>query len=157
MFNRLLSNTLATAIFVMATILYTPAIAQEQITISPLFREPGVNSIYEIKFTPTKAIPADAQFKVIFPEGFDLTKVKIAGSSTINGGFKTSVKDSVVLIERSGLGNIVAAGENVDLQFTTVKNPVTDKNYTITVEIQEKDGRLISKKLNTVNIRQKAE
>ncbi|RKY90591.1 hypothetical protein DRQ15_07065 [candidate division KSB1 bacterium] len=64
-----------------------------------------------------------------------MSRVKLAGSSTINGGFKVSVDGQRVAIKRSGLGRPILPGENVEVKFANVRNPVAEGEYVITVEI----------------------
>ena len=135
MFNQLKSIMLTGIIVVLVTFGSRSLWAQNMLTIQPVFKEAGIAAIYEINFTVSQAIPADAQFVIHFPTEFDLTKVNMAGSATINGGFITKVQGSDVTLTRSGLGDVVTAGQPVKLQFATVKNPDRSADYSVTVEI----------------------
>jgi|GEM_PF-1938200 len=157
MFNQLKSNILTFVVFSLLILLMNNLQAQESIGIKPIFPEVEAASIYEINFTPTKALPPDARFMITFPKAFDLSKVNMAGSPSINGGFRTQVEDSTVIITRSGLGRTIEVGEKVQLHFATVRNPKVMSDYRVKVEILTNEKVLLTQQLDTVKIMNKTE
>ena len=107
----------------------------DSLSVKPVNPEAEAITIYEVSFVLSDTLPSDAVIMVTFPDGFDLSRVKLAGSSTINGGFKVSVDGQRVAIKRSGLGRPILPGENVEVKFANVRNPVAEGEYVITVEI----------------------
>ncbi|MBN1352568.1 hypothetical protein JXJ21_24475 [candidate division KSB1 bacterium] len=122
--------------------------AQERVELKAIFPNADALSIYEIEFSLNDTLKATSEFKVTFPEAFDLSKVKIAGSSTINGGFSVKVAESTVILKRSGRGTDVLPGNTVDVKFANVKNPATpDATHKIKIEILNPNRRTIEKEL----------
>lgn len=110
-------------------------------------------SIYQINFLLSKPISPSAEIKVSFPADFDLSKLLVAGSNSINGGFEMVVKDRVVTIKRSGLGREIKPNERVDVRFAIVKNPVRAKgNYALQVEVFDDNKNAIIQKQQTLKI-----
>ena len=107
----------------------------DSLSVKPVNPEAEAITIYEVSFVLSDTLPSDAVIMVTFPDGFDLSRVKLAGSSTINGGFKVSVDGQRVAIKRSGLGRPILPGESVEVKFANVRNPVAEGEYVITVEI----------------------
>lgn len=99
-----------------------PLFAQTSLNVSPENRTAAAVSLYKLEFALPEALPADGALTVTFPEGFDLSRVKIAASATINGGFETHVKGRRVVIVRKGEGKSLNQGASVDLLLTAVKN-----------------------------------
>lgn len=102
------------------------AVAQ---TISPpvqlraLHAEAAQPSVYELTFTAQEAIPSEAEFVLEFPADFDLSRVKLASSDEMKGGFTVTVAQQKVYVKRSGLGPRVAAGTQVKLCVGVIVNP----------------------------------
>ena len=107
----------------------------DSLSVKPVNPEAEAITIYEVSFVLSDTLSSDAVIMVTFPDGFDLSRVKLAGSSTINGGFKVSVDGQRAAIKRSGLGRPILPGENVEVKFANVRNPVAEGEYVITVEI----------------------
>lgn len=129
------------------------ALPADSILIKPQNENAGKKSVYEISFSLDFAISKDASFIITFPGEFDLSGVLVAGSSTMNGGFKLSVDKNKVIIKRSGLGKIINPNESVDLRFANVKNPQTPAdNYTIKIEVKNNDDKVSVAKENRVKI-----
>ncbi|MDZ7331855.1 MAG: hypothetical protein ONB13_07850 [candidate division KSB1 bacterium] len=104
------------------------------------------SSIYQVNFVLDKAIPAQAAFRIVFPIGFDLSDLMIAGSSTINGGFVLQVEGQTVTIKRSGLGKEIPPNQPVDVKFAIVKNPPQPADdYEIHVELLDESEKPILK------------
>lgn len=112
----------------------------DTVEVKPLNTQPGAASLYILNFSLSDTLPSDAIIEVSFPEGFDLSKVGIAGSSTINGGFSVSVAGQNVYVKRKGKGSIKLPGDRVDVKFSTVVNPPdSDSNHLILVRIKKKN------------------
>ncbi|MCI0512396.1 hypothetical protein L0128_04210 [candidate division KSB1 bacterium] len=140
MFNQQLKRNLFLSILVMLPGLWAGLMAQTAVTIKPLFNQEKAATIYEVKFTVREALAADAEFELIFPGSYNLTKVTLAGSADINGGFQTSVKDSTVTLKRSGLGKIVPTGSVVTLQLATIVNPGKAGEYPVRFQVKSSRG-----------------
>lgn len=126
------------------SILAVPADTIEVIAKHP---ESGESSIYQINFVVSKPIPPKALIQVTFPNGFDLSNLMIAGSTTINGGFELKVNKQVVTMKRSGLGREVHANERGDVKFAIVQNPNQPAdNYKIVIEILDNEEKSILRK-----------
>jgi hypothetical protein len=100
-------------------------LSRDSLAVQALRAEPGKASIYKITFVTTDTLAADAEIVVTFPPAFDLSKLEIAGSSDINGGFKLERKDREVRLRRSGLGDKVPPGKKVSVQLGMVVNPAS--------------------------------
>lgn len=95
----------------------------------------GEASVYQLSFVASDTLQPDGVIAVVFPSEFDLSNLKIANSTTINGGFKVSVQGNRALLQRSGLGRKVVPNEKVEIKFATIKNPSdTDGTFQATVE-----------------------
>lgn len=104
------------------------------------------SSIYQINFVVDKPIPPKAVFRIVFPIGFNLSDLMIAGSTTINGGFLLQVDGQVVTIRRSGLGKEIPANQRVDLKFGIVRNPSEPADdYEIQVELLDESEKPLLK------------
>lgn len=111
------------------------------------------NSLYEVIFSLDKEIPKNATIIITFPDEFDLSQVSIAGSITINGGFKLSVQNSKVFLKRSGLGRIIKPHEKVNVKFANVKNPDNPSDgYEIKIEIQNDNNTTIVQEDSKIKI-----
>ncbi|NUO83212.1 hypothetical protein HUU05_24330 [candidate division KSB1 bacterium] len=96
---------------------------QTELRIHALHAEPGRPSVYEVAFTATEKLAPEAEFSFEFPAEFDLTQLQIAGSPDINGGFTLKRDKQKVLVQRSGLGQSIAAGTFVRLRLGAIGNP----------------------------------
>ncbi|MBN2090589.1 hypothetical protein JW964_13340 [candidate division KSB1 bacterium] len=151
MFKSIFMKLLIIFIFVFNGI----GVAQEVLEIKPTFEQVKALTIYEVKLTCSQPLPADAKFQFTFPAAMDLSKVRMAGSATINGGFKTQAKGNQVIIERSGLGDTIPANTPIELMFTSVINPEQAGNFVIKGDILTSDGKLFFNKQGTVVIKEK--
>lgn len=108
-----------------ALCLLTPALlwAQDGLSVKALRALPGKACLYEIAFTTTDELSADAEIRLSFPAGFDLTAFEIAGSISINGGFTWKREGQQVTLRRSGLGAAVPRGQKVKVQLGLIQNP----------------------------------
>lgn len=157
MYKRIIYKSLTMSLALFVFILSVPGFAQDNISVIPLFEQAHANAIYEVKFTTSQALSPNVKFLITFPGNFDLSKVNMAGSETMNGGFKTTVEDSTVLIERSGLGRMINAGEAVQLQFATVRNPGVVSDYVVKVEVLSDSDNRITQNESTVKIKMRTE
>jgi len=130
----------------------------DSLSVKPVNPEAEAITIYEVNFVLSDTLPSDAVITVTFPDGFDLSRVKLAGSSTINGGFKVSVEDSVVTITRTGLGREIPPGQKVEIKFGNVKNPTVPKvGYPISTSIWNRSGkRIAEEQISNVTIEPKS-
>jgi len=156
MYNRNIYKSL-TITFCIFWLLPVAGLAQENLTVTPIFNTTFINSAYEVKFTTSQALLPNAKFLVTFPGNFDLSKVNMAGSQTINGGFTTTVKDSTILITRSGLGRVIKTGESVEFQFATIRNPGIARDFPVRVEIFADSTNRVAQKESAVKIEMRAE
>ncbi len=113
------------SLFVTAVCLMTPITmwGQDQLKVKAMRAAPRQTSLYEITFTTTETLAADAEIRVMFPSTYDLGGFEIAGSTTINGGFTFKREGQRVTIQRTGLGSSIPRGQKVSLQLGLIKNP----------------------------------
>lgn len=113
----------------------------------------GHKSIYEIYFSVDQEITPNASVVVSFPEGFDLSDVSIASSTTINGGFEVSVNNSSVILKRTGLGKSIPPNEKVNIKFANVKNPDSAvSNQKVTIEIRNDNNQTVLNKEEEIQV-----
>lgn len=111
------------------------------VEIKSLNSEAGAASLYTLNFTLSDTLHANAVFEVKFPTGFDLSKVNLAGSDSINGGFNVSVQGQTIKVSRKGKGSIKYLGDKVDLKFSTIVNSSnSDNQHLIIVNLKKSDG-----------------
>jgi hypothetical protein len=112
----------------------------DSLKVTPLNAAAGEVSIYQISFVASDTLYPDGQISITFPADFDLTNVKIANSTSINGGFKVSVQNNKVILKRTGLGRMVLPKEKVEVKFANVKNPKkAETDFPLIVEFQNRD------------------
>ena len=117
-----------------------PAI-NNSVEVKTLNPEAGAASLYTLNFTLPDTLHPDAVLEVKFPSGFDLTKVNLAGSATINGGFKVSVQGQTIRVSRKGRGSLKYPGDKIELKFSTVVNSSrSDNGHLIIVNLKKADG-----------------
>lgn len=97
--------------------------AQEALSVKALRALPRQVSLYEIAFTTTEVLGADAEIRVSFPATYDLNAFEIAGSTSINGGFTWQRQGQLVTLRRSGIGTPVPRGQKVSVQLGLINNP----------------------------------
>lgn len=114
----------------------TPAEATP-INVRALAKQPGEVSLYEISFTTKDSLDSRAEIVLEFPSGLDLSLLRLASSTSINGGFKLTRDRNVVRVQRTGLGATVPPGKNVALQLGLIKNPEQPgSNVEVAIEIR---------------------
>ena len=99
------------------------ASAQDSLKILPSNPMQNTASVYTLSFVTTDTLLPDAQIEITLPDDFDLSNVRIANSTTINGGFNAMVNGSKIVLQRKGRGKIILPREKVDIQFGLVLNP----------------------------------
>lgn len=122
------------------------AAPQDSVKVNPLNPVAEAISIYQISFVTSDTLYPDGKIAIIFPADFDLSKVIMAGSTSINGGFKVSVQGNKVILRRTGLGRSIMPKERVEVKFANVKNPsVVNKQFSLKVEFQNKSNQQIQR------------
>lgn len=112
--------------------------AQDSLKVNALNPAAGATSIYQVSFVTADTLYPDAQITLTFPEAFDLSKVVMANSTSINGGFKVEVNQNSVVLRRTGLGRPIMPGEAVEVKFANVVNPKEfDGEFNLQVEIRK--------------------
>lgn len=134
--------------FAMAVFLagvFAPALSQNTqrntaptpIKVRALAKQPGEVSLYEVSFTTKDSLDRRAEIVLEFPSGLDLSLLRLASSTSINGGFKLTRDRNVVRVQRTGLGEAVPPGKNVALQLGLIKNPAQPgSNVEVAIEIR---------------------
>ena len=97
--------------------------AAPSLQLRALQAEAAQPSVYELTFTPQETISPEAEFVLEFPPGFDLSRVKIASSDEMKGGFTVTVAQRKVFLNRTGLGPSIAPGTPVKLSVGVIVNP----------------------------------
>lgn len=107
------------------------------IKVRALAKQPGEVSLYEISFTTKDSLDRRAEIVLEFPAGLDLSLLRVASSTSINGGFKLTRDRNIVRVQRTGLGATVPPGKNVALQLGLIKNPAQPgSNVEVAIEIR---------------------
>jgi len=96
--------------------------SQGRLTATALNPLTGATSLYKLQFTSPAPLDSGAGFVLIFPSGFDLSRVSIAASSTILGGMTVRTRGREALVLRKENGPRIQAGRNVDLWLSAVKS-----------------------------------
>lgn len=147
-FPRIIFHGLAVIFTVALAGAFTPARSQNAqsnatpteatpITVRALAKQPGEVSLYEVSFTTKDSLGRRAEIVLEFPAELDLSLLRLASSTSINGGFKISRDRNVVRVQRTGLGAVVPPGKNVALQLGLIKNPVQPaSNVEVAIEIR---------------------
>jgi hypothetical protein len=123
--------------------------SSDSVAVKALNPEAGAASLYALNFTLADSLYPDAEFEVTFPAGFDVSKVTIAGSKAINGGFAVKVEGQKVRVTRKGEGAVKLPGEKVDVMFAVVTNPANpETSHKINVAIKKSQEAARVKELN---------
>ncbi len=121
--------------------LFAQSAANNSVEVKTLNSEAGASSLYTLNFTLSDTLHPKAVLEIKFPAGFDLSKVNLAGSASINGGFKVSVQGQTIKLSRKGKGALKYPGDKVDLKFSTVVNSSrSDNEHLIIVNLKKVDG-----------------
>lgn len=121
--------------------------AQTSFTVRATQTTPRTFAAYQFVFTTEQELPANAEIEIIFPSYFILSKVVLADSRTISGGFSVAVNGDTVRVKRSGLGSIIPRGRTVDLLLASIINPrEMAPEYEFTFSIAGTKGPAIKKK-----------
>jgi|GEM_PF-3747804 hypothetical protein len=113
-------------------------------TLEPLVNKAGSGTLFTFEIQAPVPVPGNAVFELTFPAGFDLSRVTLAGSSVMKGGFRVDVAGQTVRIRRTGEGPAVAAGRRIDLKFSLVKNPPAGGTYTVRWAVRNRAGNTIA-------------
>lgn len=116
-----------------------PAAARPDLPVKvrALAAQPGEVSLYEISFTTADSLTRRAEIILDFPTEFDLSLLRVASSTSINGGFKLVRERNQVRVQRTGLGAVIPPGRKVELQLGLIKNPSRLTNsYEVGLEIR---------------------
>ena len=120
----------------------------DSIRVRALNNQASAATLYSLDFTLSDTLYPDSVIEVAFPAGFDLSKVDIAGSKTINGGLDVEVRGQTVYLKRKGRGSVKNPGDKVDLKFSIVKNPATaESSYLIKLKLDQKRKNVSAKEL----------
>ncbi len=95
-------------------------LAQSGLTVTATSTAAGTPAVYVFSFTADQELSPRAGLAVVFPSGFDLSKVVMADSRSMDGGWLVRVQGDTVWAQRSGLGKAMAAGTAVDLILAAV-------------------------------------
>ncbi|MFQ5638327.1 MAG: hypothetical protein ACE5IR_10085 [bacterium] len=120
----------------------------DSLRVQALNNQVNAATLYALDFTLADTLFSESIIEVVFPTGFDLSRVTLAGSKTINGGFDVDVREQTVYLKRKGRGRMNIPGEKVDVKLAIVKNPPTvqSKRY-VQLKINQKGKRFSSKGL----------
>ncbi|HPI74416.1 MAG TPA: hypothetical protein PK843_04975 [bacterium] len=95
-------------------------LAQSGLTVTATSTAAGTPAVYVFSFTADQELSPRAGLAVVFPSGFDLSKMMMADSRSIDGGWLVRVHADTVWAQRSGLGKTITAGTVVDLILAAV-------------------------------------
>ena len=128
--------------------LFAQSAVNNSVVVKTLNSVAGAASLYTLNFTLSDTLHPNAVVEVKFPPGFDLSKVNLAGSASINGGFKVSVQGQTIKVSRKGKGTLKYPGDKVDVIFSIVKNPAAAESaHLIKLKINQKRKNVSSKEL----------
>jgi len=99
--------------------------SRDSLAVKALRAAPGKASLYEVSFVTMDSLAANATIVISFPKAFDLSRLEIAGSSTINGGFTLARNGQDVQVRRTGLGAKISPGKKVSIQLGLIGNPTS--------------------------------
>lgn len=111
----------------------------DSLKIEPLRNRAGQRSIYVVQFSLSDSVSSTAQMRISFPDGFDLSTVKMAGSNSIKGGFTTQVSGNDVVVSRTGKGSALAAGRMYEIMLANITN-APPGTYTVSVAVSAGNG-----------------
>ena len=114
-----------------------PVFAVEKPNLAPQLSEITKTTLYEFSVTLQKPLLPTAALVFVFPEEFNLTYLRMAGSSQVNGGFDVMVSGRTVQIKRSGLGAEIPANTALTFLFGNIKNPSKPGVFRIESWIEE--------------------
>lgn len=134
-------------VLLIPSILFSQTESLDSLEIIPLNQKISSNTLYKISFISKVEIPKDAQFVINFPDGFDLSKVNLAGSNSIDGGFEVVVNNQQITIKRRGEGQTIEPGKRANVMFSVVKNPGNiNTDYPIEFQILNSEQTALSNK-----------
>jgi hypothetical protein len=105
--------------------------------------EPGKPSLYDLHFTTRDTLDPLTEMVFEFPRELDLSQLQIASSTSINGGFKIFREGNVVRVRRTGLGETIFPGEQVELKLGLITSPPSlAGNLEIAFELRSAKGEV---------------
>ena len=116
------------------TLLHALAAAQERFSVAATNVSSQKAAAYNFVLNLDQALSNTAEIQIDFPETFKTSLVLMADSRVVNGGFSVNVEDQTVIVQRTGLGDAIASGEEFDLKLATVINPADmqgERDFTI--------------------------
>ncbi len=116
---------------------------ENQISLEILRPEPGKKSLLKLKLNLENDLGKRASFNLAFPEKYDLSSMKIAGSKNLKGGFQLSKSGQNISIVRKGGGAAAIAGSDVEIIFGTITVPGENapKSVEITIEFNSESQK----------------
>ncbi|MDZ7337566.1 MAG: hypothetical protein ONB30_03415 [candidate division KSB1 bacterium] len=97
--------------------------AQSRESLALVSGRPGGMCVYELRFVTPDTLLPEAALELVLPRPFDVSRVQLASSDVIKGGFAVHVSADTVRIVRSGRGPTVEPGVAVDLKVAAVDAP----------------------------------
>jgi len=120
----------------------TPPTAAD-FSIRALRAEPGKASLYDVRFTTRDTLDPLAEMVFEFPRDLDLSLLEVASSTSINGGFNIFRADNVVRIRRTGLGETILPGRQVELKLGLIISPQSlATNHEVAFELRSSTGKV---------------
>ncbi|HNR68506.1 MAG TPA: hypothetical protein PKN04_08470 [bacterium] len=144
-------------IFLLSLLLWFQAVsAQERALIRAIDPLPRQLTVYSVTWTADREIAADAAIGVVFPRACNLSQVIMADSRQLNGGLMVNVSGDTVWVQRSGLGEKLAAGDSVEVKIASVFNPVSpDQPYEFKILLRDERAPVLLQTLESEILREK--
>ncbi len=117
--------------------------ASVDFSLRALRAEPGKPSLYDLRFTTSDTLDPLAEMVFEFPRELDLRQLQIASSTSINGGFKIFREGNVVRIRRTGLGEVILPGRQVEVKLGLIVSPLSLTAYhEVAFEVRSATGKV---------------
>jgi hypothetical protein len=122
----------------------------QSMQITTALDHPGIATIYDFVISINEDVPSKSQILLIFPSQFDLSKVTVADSRTLDGGLEVSVTSDTVEIKRSGRGKTINANTPIDLKTGLIINPADrQEEYLIGFVLRQENRVLLEERMRT--------
>jgi hypothetical protein len=115
----------------------------QSMQITTALYHPRIATIYDFVISINEEVPSKSQILLIFPSQFDLSKVSVADSRTLDGGLEVSVKQDTVEIKRSGRGKNIDANTPIDLKIGLIVNPADMQEEYLIGCLLRQDNRVL--------------
>jgi hypothetical protein len=125
--------------FFAGLLFFRALVAQSGLTVTTTSIAAETPAVYMFSFQCDKPIGPAAALGVVFPAGFDLAKVLLADSRTMDGGMAVRVHGDTVWAQRSGRGQAILAGTKVDLILAAVV-PAQPGDGSVEFEVLHKEA-----------------